>query len=289
MQHLIYYALFTVTIIHLWLAPNAFAHGGPGPFADGELHRNMMLGNSTNSPIQEILKFVSAHYCSTFWNDEQESFLDILRFGIGVKLFDYDLNYGDNHIPDWFWNNVCWYADDGITSNEFVNTIQYLLDEQIIQISLGVQTYQILSTTYDDKLESNRLCTGVAKCLEGTIVKVIDGDTLVMDRILTIYGETMKIDGVKIRLALINAQELDRGDISAKQFVENICPSGIQIVVNEDDLQRQGHVGRILGEVYCGGVNLNHALIESGYGKIAEEFCDTSEFRVAPWAQDCKS
>jgi endonuclease YncB( thermonuclease family) len=128
---------------------------------------------------------------------------------------------------------------------------------------------------------SSDLCSGNANCFTGTISKVIDGDTV-------------EIDGqVTIRLALINIPEQgEQGYQEAKDFVSSICEVGEKALVDEDDGQKGGSYGRMIGLVYCGeeGMLSNQLLIENDYAQIFEEYCERSEFSNLNWAQDngCK-
>jgi len=39
------------------------------------------------------------------------------------------------NVPDWVKNTAGWWADDKISEEEFVNTIEFLVNEEIIQVS----------------------------------------------------------------------------------------------------------------------------------------------------------
>ncbi len=120
---------------------------------------------------------------------------------------------------------------------------------------------------------SSSKCSGTARCISGTVTQVIDGDTI-------------RIDGQSIRFALASTPELNEfGGIDAKNFVARICPVGSQAIVDEDDGQTEGSYGRIVGVIYCNGVNLNEAVIESGHAYLSGGFCDKSEFSNTAWAQ----
>ena len=89
-----------------------------------------------------------------------------------------------------------------------------------------------------------------------------------------------------VRFALSSAPELNEsGGINSKKFIENICPVGSTVLVDEDDGQTQGSYGRIIGVIYCNGLNLNEELVDSGLGDLTIRFCDTSEFSNDMWAQ----
>jgi endonuclease YncB( thermonuclease family) len=116
-------------------------------------------------------------------------------------------------------------------------------------------------------------CSGTARCIAGTVTSVIDGDTI-------------KVDGQSIRFALSSAPELNEldGD-AARTFIENLCPVGSTALVDEDDLQTNGSYGRIIGVIYCNGVNLNEELVESKFGYVLSGFCKNSEFAEDAWAR----
>lgn len=165
------------------------------------------------------------------------------------------VNYGTNQIPTWIKNNAGWWAEGTIDDNSFVQGIQFLIKEGIIQIT------------------KNNSCSGNARCISGTVTEIIDGDTI-------------KVDGQSIRFALASAPELDDGGgISAKSFIENICPVDSSVTVDEDDEQTGGSYGRIIGVIYCNGVNLNEELLVGGFGYILSGYCSFSEFTNTVWAQ----
>jgi len=118
-------------------------------------------------------------------------------------------------------------------------------------------------------------CLGNANCFTGTITKVVDGDTI-------------DIDNIRIRLALVNTPEQGKpGYQEATEFTKVKCSVGTKALVDEDDLQTRGSYGRMIGLVYCGGDNqvlINQLLLEEGYAKIFERYCKTSEFSVQTWA-----
>ena len=120
------------------------------------------------------------------------------------------------------------------------------------------------------------VCKGSARCFYGTIERITDGDTL-------------EINGDTVRLALINSPEKwEPAYEDAKSFVETICPIGSDVVVDEDDLQVSRSHRRIVAVVYCGNNklrNLNEELLNAGYAKILEDFCERSEFADERWAK----
>ena len=114
-------------------------------------------------------------------------------------------------------------------------------------------------------------CSGNALCISGKITQIIDGDTV-------------KVNGKSIRFALVDAPELKYDGGQAKQFLEQVCPVGSEVIVDQDDDQLSDKYGRMLGVIYCNDMNLNQEILDSGIGDLYEAFCDQSEFATHYWA-----
>ena len=126
---------------------------------------------------------------------------------------------------------------------------------------------------------STNECQGQADCFRGTVTEIVDGDTL-------------DINNVRVRLALVNTPERgENGYTEAIDFVQSVCSVGTTTLVDEDDGQKEGSFDRLIGLVYCGDDNinnkksLNELLLEGGYAVIYQDFCGISEFSSASWAQ----
>jgi len=119
-------------------------------------------------------------------------------------------------------------------------------------------------------------CRGTARCFTATVTNLVDGDTL-------------DVGDDRIRLALVNTPEVgESGYQAAKDFTASLCPVGSQARIDEDDGQRGGSYGRIVAVVYCGGKNLNAALIDAGLAVILSQYCAVSEFARESWAAACR-
>jgi len=128
------------------------------------------------------------------------------------------------------------------------------------------------SSVKETKPQSND-CSGNARCFTGEVTQIIDGDTI------TVAGQS-------IRFALTSTPELNEyGGVEARNFIEDICPVGSSALVDEDDGQTEGSYGRIVGVIYCNGVNLNEAVLDDGLGYLSSGFCYKSEFKTHAWAQ----
>ncbi len=116
-------------------------------------------------------------------------------------------------------------------------------------------------------------CKGSAQCFNGKITRIIDGDTL-------------EVEGISIRLSLVNTPEKDEvGFTEAMEFTASLCPIGTSVLVDEDDEQTEGSFGRMIAKVYCGETNLNAELLNSGHAEIITNFCNDSEFAKESWAK----
>ncbi|WP_428325607.1 thermonuclease family protein [Nitrosopumilus sp.] len=118
---------------------------------------------------------------------------------------------------------------------------------------------------------SSSECLGTARCITGTVTSIIDGDTI-------------KVDGQSVRFALVDAPELKYDGGQSGKFIEEICPVGSTVVVDQDDDQLQDKYGRLLGVIYCNDLNLNKEVLDSGIGDLYSAFCDQSEFKESDWA-----
>lgn len=107
--------------------------------------------------------------------------------------------------------------------------------------------------------------------LVGIVTKVVDGDTL-------------DINGIRIRLALVDTPEINQpGYDQAREFVESLC-LGKKGELDVDSGQRRGdRYGREVGVVYCDGININDKLMSNNLARILVQFCDITEFANENW------
>ena len=144
----------------------------------------------------------------------------------------------------------------------------------IIAIIIAIAAaFGLMNPAEEQEDLKNVFCKGTAECFAGTVTEVIDGDTI-------------KVEGASIRLALASAPELhEGGGIGAREFTLSFCPIGSQAIVDEDDGQTQGSFGRTIANVFCGERSLNAALLDTNRAQISVEFCDVSEFGTEDWAK----
>lgn len=149
-------------------------------------------------------------------------------------------------------------------------------------------TVLILTVTWAWVYEEDRpLCVGSAEadmCWRGTITRVIDGDTL-------------DVDGKRIRLVLVDAPERgEDGHGEATALLASLCPVGASAAVDVDDAQRGGSHSRAIATVACesGGraVIANAEMVKSDHASVYGEFCAVTELAGrdrdvrAAWARE---
>ena len=127
-----------------------------------------------------------------------------------------------------------------------------------------------IPTLASDSVSQN--CLGSAQCISGTVTSVIDGDLL-------------EVNGQSIRFALVDTPKMKYDGGQALSFLEQICPVGSPVLIDQDDDQLEDAHGRILGLVHCNDLNLNKELLDSGLGDLYSAFCDQSEFKDSDWAK----
>ena len=89
--------------------------------------------------------------------------------------------------------------------------------------------------------------------------EVVDGDTIWV----TCDFRDFRF---KIRLANINAPELNEGGKESKKWLESkVTGKNIFVVINPTN--RVGKFGRIIGEVFCEGENISEALLRENLAK----------------------
>jgi micrococcal nuclease len=101
---------------------------------------------------------------------------------------------------------------------------------------------------------------------EATVRRWVDGDTVDVDIDL---GFGLIYSNQRIRLFGIDAFESRTRDLEEKkkglaatEFVNEIAPVGTKIKLKT---YKEGKYGRILGEIYLDGTNLNSLLTEKGH------------------------
>lgn len=97
--------------------------------------------------------------------------------------------------------------------------------------------------------------------LQGKVVRVIDGDTLVL----------LTSDKEQVRVRLYGIDTPERGQpfgSAAKQHLTDIC-AGKTITVDVVNIDRYG---RTIGVIYYRGSNINHQMVKDGYAWWYEQY-----------------
>ena len=140
-----------------------------------------------------------------------------------------------------------------------------------VETSVDVEPKLDVSIQQTGTIAISSECLGTANCITGTVTSVIDGDTL-------------EVDGQAVRFALVDTPKMKYDGGQALSFLEQICPVGSPVLIDQDDDQLEDAYGRVLGLIYCNDLNLNKELLDSGVGDLYSAFCDQSEFKDTDWA-----
>ena len=178
-----------------------------------------------------------------------------------------------SEIPGWIKNTTKFWTEGDVSDMEFINALQYMIKNGIIEIPNEDESPLDCLIISDD--DSKTINTEKGDCYTDTISRIVDGDTI--------------HDGLgnSIRLVLVDSPEMNTNEgKESKKYLESICPVGSTIHVDEDDNQLEGSYGRIIAKVYCDGMidSLNQKIIENNHGTIYQRFCDVSEFGDEKWA-----
>jgi len=177
-----------------------------------------------------------------------------------VKVSETSISNSDksDQIPSWLRKNAGWWSQGLLSDDEFVKGIQYLINNGMVRVTLNTES----------------LCSGDALCVISKVERIVDGDT--------IY-----VEGYKVRLSLINTPEkTESGFLEATEFTKRLCPAGSIVTVDQDDKQPYDVYDRLLGKVYCMDKILNSELLVNGHANILTQYCNTSEFSNESWAQN---
>ncbi|MCH9657770.1 hypothetical protein K0U27_03575 [archaeon] len=152
-------------------------------------------------------------------------------------------------------------------------------NSRIIEITHTCQDSQDrpLPVSEDSKNPESCPTSFSPRCFTGTVTEILDGDTV-------------RVDHARFGLALISSSQLDEQEgQKAKAFLESICPVGSDALVDQDNLRPfEGLIGsgRILGVVYCDGLNLNEELVGFDSEYFDGMYCHTSEFADESWSRN---
>ena len=183
---------------------------------------------------------------------------------LGILVIGY-IGYG---IPQSTSDN-----SEDYSSPDYLSSLETLLLEGELISDDTILSETNIETKTNPSLQKSA-CLGVESCIYGTVTEIIDGDTI-------------KVNSTSIRFALASAPELDEeGGTASKKFIEVLCPVGSEVVVDQDDLQPRDKYGRIIAVIHCNGNNLNEELVESKYGFMSTQFCNSSEFVNQNWAKN---
>ena len=149
-----------------------------------------------------------------------------------------------------------------------------LLTVIIFGIGLSIYSTPISGPSEPEIIVEPASCFGIGDCITGKVTEIIDGSVIFVNR-------------SSIKFVLIDTEQISTpGGKEAKKFVEQACPVGSKVLVDEDGGQKLGSFGRMLAVVYCDNVNINSALLEAGLAKFKTNHCKISEFSEQDWTKN---
>lgn len=132
-------------------------------------------------------------------------------------------------------------------------------------------SYNYVGDTFNPSIAE---CREANPCIEGQVVKVINGKSLY----ISLNNKIVKVELALIGLPVLNQQAM----IAASTFARNTC-LGSTVLIDEDDGQKSSS---IIGMVYCSPTkSLNAMLLDSGYVQLDKAQCLVSEFSNLAWAK----
>lgn len=134
-------------------------------------------------------------------------------------------------------------------------------------MGIGAGIAGTLAFTVDDPTIPTPETTTLSPNLErATVVRVIDGDTIVAD--IHILDETR--NDQRVRFLNVDAPEIrDRGTAGedAAAWLANELPMGDEVVLSIPSTASKDSFGRWLAVVYDDNVNVNEALVDAGHAE----------------------
>lgn len=97
----------------------------------------------------------------------------------------------------------------------------------------------------------------IAEGFIGKVVKVTDGDTV---RVETDFRNF----NFPVRLADINSPEMNEGGQESKSWLESQI-MGEEVYIKVNPYNRVGKFGRLIGEIFIGGVSINQESLREGH------------------------
>ena len=159
------------------------------------------------------------------------------------------------------------YSSALLTSPNVTDTIAGTIKDTIpdvIHDNSNRPNIPLVQPTYD---------TSCSLCWTGIVTGIDDGDTLF-------------VDDKTVRLSLVSVPYNKQGNDAATAYTTSICPVGMRVLVDPNDMAPKDKFGRFMAKVTCGDTVLNESLYKAGLAEIRNYSCKSSEFAIESWAAD---
>ena len=186
---------------------------------------------------------------------------------MSVMLISTNVYAEESTIPSWIKQTAIFWGNGQISDAEFITALQYLIQVGILTVPVS-DVIQESNVGVQEKIPTDVNIHPDA--VQGTITRIIDGDTLVFD-------------GNTYRLSLIDTPERgEDGYSEATNALKELCPPGSIAYMEADSIQGTDRDDRYLGVVWCEGNDYtttageylsNNGLLKKFY----TSFCDDTE------------
>ena len=199
---------------------------------------------------------------------------------MSIVLIPVNVYAEEQTIPSWIKQIAVFWGNGQISDAEFITALQYLIQVGILTVPVP-DVIQESDVAHDVAVQEN-IPTDInihPDAVQGTITRIIDGDTLVFD------GDTY-------RLSLIDTPERgEDGYREATDALESLCPAGSTAYMEADSIQGTDRYDRYLGVAWCEGngyaTTAGEYLSDNGLlKKFYTGFCDNTEAATAQWAEE---
>jgi hypothetical protein len=179
------------------------------------------------------------------------------------EIVDSTPSFVDSMDDDYTWQRI----PDGNEEWEFLKESEGDLNDPSSENSKSSDT---------DNTGPEDSCHGTSGCVEGVVVRIVDGDTLYVSADDSVY---------KVELALVQTPDGDDEQfLDTTMFTRSLCLGSPALVDQDDGQPAVG--GSVIASVYCSSIGLNEELLDNEFATLDSAQCESSEFAQSSWARE---